>query len=52
MFWKNSKTSARNVCAVLCFDNDVLVPVVTQKQQGRNHTMGTGFMGISATKAH
>lgn len=38
-------------CAVLCSDNDILAPAVAQKQQGRNDTMWTGFMGISATKA-
>lgn len=36
VFWKNSKTSARYGYVVLCFDNEILVPVVAQKPQGRN----------------
>lgn len=51
VFWKNSNTLARNGCVVPCFDNDVLFPLVTQKQQGRSHTMWDEFMGISANKA-
>lgn len=53
VFWKNSKTSARNGYVVLCFDNDILVPVVAQKHQGRiNHSTWTEFTGISANKGH
>ena len=52
VFWKNSKTSARNGWMVPCFDNNILVPLVAQKKQGKNHTMWAEFMGISANKAH
>lgn len=52
VFWKNSKTLARNGCVVPCFDYDALVPIVAQKQKGRNHTMWAEFMEISANEAH
>ena len=37
-----NRTSKERLCVVLCSDNDVLVPVVVQKQQGRNPPRGLG----------
>ena len=35
-----NRTSKERLCVVLCSDNDVLVPVVVQKQQGRTLHVG------------
>lgn len=43
---------AKNACVVPCFDYDALVPIMAQKQKGRNHTMWAEFMEISANEAH